>query len=63
MALVFCSCETRNTLAVEDLLVSKSRNSYLIIDTGSLEFHIQEKEDNEKIHLVYPIMNSKSSNA
>ncbi|MGB0422848.1 MAG: hypothetical protein ACPGED_00935, partial [Flavobacteriales bacterium] len=23
----------------------------------------EEKEDNEKIHLVYPIMNSKSSNA
>jgi len=66
LALVFCSCETRNTLAVEDLLVSKSRNSYLIIDIGSLQFYIQEneeKEDNEEIHLVYPIMNSQSSNS
>lgn len=66
LALILTSCNQQNFLTVEDYLVTKSRNSYLIIDPGSLNLYIQDSapdRGDSKIHLVYPLMNSSSKNA
>lgn len=66
LTVLLSSCETQSTLKVDDYLVAKSRNAYLIIDTGSFDFTIQEKSpsvDDPEVHLVYPLISSESEHA